>query len=330
MSVILNARHARAERVDIAPAHHAGLAGLRAWRVDNRVGESPTWDVATQTLLWIDVRAPALLRLDPRTDALTRWDLPEVVGALGLAAGERVVLALRRHLAVLELPTGRLETLLEVVGEPEGNRLNDGKVSPCGRWFVFGSMDDAPAGKRATGRLYCAGVDGSLRTLHDGLTVANGIAWSADGNALFFSDSHAGRVWQAIWHATTGTIGPSQPFCESHEATGRPDGAAVDEAGMYWSAGVSAGCLNAFDGSGRRVRRLPVPCRWPTMPCFGGSDLGALFVTSLVRPGLALHPSGLDGALMSFHADARGSAPGRWQFSVGPDANRCQPQVLAD
>ena len=161
MSVILSARHEQVERVAV-DAHD--LPGLYAWRVGNRVGESPVWDANrdangeanTQALLWIDVRAPAVLRLDPRTGQLTSWPLPETVGALGLAHPGSVVLALQRSLALLELATGRLDTLVEVRNEPAGNRLNDGKVSPSGRWFVFGSMDDRAADKRATGALYCA------------------------------------------------------------------------------------------------------------------------------------------------------------------------------
>lgn len=36
MSVILSARHERVERIELADA---GLPGLHAWRVNNRVGE---------------------------------------------------------------------------------------------------------------------------------------------------------------------------------------------------------------------------------------------------------------------------------------------------
>jgi sugar lactone lactonase YvrE len=316
MSVILNARH---ERVEPVAVEGPWLPGLQAWRVGNRVGESPCWDPSTQTLLWIDVRAPALLRLDPETNALTRWTLPEVVGAMGLAAEGRVVLALRRRLALFDMGSGRLEDLLEVADEPEHNRLNDGKVSPSGRWFVFGSMDDRATDKPATGALYRAAMDGGVQRLvpsapaAEGLTVANGIAFSPDARTIYHADSHAGRVWQAPWDEITGTMGQAGLLCSPDEAAGRPDGAAVAADGSYWSAGVSAGCLNRYGAQGELLEKLPLPCRAPTMPCFGGADLRTLFVTSLVRPGWTVGPGGWDGALFSGRAACQGLPMPHWR-----------------
>ena len=73
---------------------------------------------------------------------------------------------------------------------------------------------------------------------------------------------------------------------------GRPDGAAMDTDGNYWSAGPSAGCINCFSPEGALLRKLPFPVPAPTMPCFAE---GFLYVTSL-REGksaavLAEHPT---------------------------------------
>ena len=40
---------------------------------------------------------------------------------------------------------------------------------------------------------------------------------------------------------------------------GRPDGAAVDVEGDYWSAGPSAGCINRFSPHGRVAEQAAVP-----------------------------------------------------------------------
>jgi len=307
--VTLSAQHGHVDRVDLA---HASLTGLCAWRVGNRVGEAPNWDAQTETLLWIDVRAPAVLRLDPGTNALTRWTLPEVVGAMGLAAPGSVVLALQRTLALLELSSGRLSTLCSVDREPAHNRLNDGKFSPSGRWFVFGSMDDRSSDKRPTGALYAAAAGGAVRLLHEGLTVANGIAFSPDAATIYFSDSHLGRVWHAPWNEDTGAMGRPELLCSPDEVAGRPDGAAVDSDGDYWSAGVSAGAVNRFTPEGALRARIELPCRAPTMPCFGGPEGTDVYVTSLVRPGWTDTSAGLDGALFRFASDATGLCSKGW------------------
>jgi sugar lactone lactonase YvrE len=300
----------------------AALPGLVGWRVGCRVGEAPQWDAAEGALWFIDVRAPALLKLRPDTGELLHWALPDVVGALALAEGGRVVIALRHGLALVDPQASTTVPLMDVQ-QPAHNRLNDGAVSPCGRWFVFGSMDDDAARRRTTGALWCAGRDGSLRVLHAGLAVANGIAFDADGAAgatLTFSDSHAGRIWRGCWQADDGSLHDVRPFADADEAAGRPDGAAVDAQGRYWSAGVSAGCLQVFDRAGRRTQRWSLPCRAPTMPCFGGAALDTLFVTSLVRPGWSDGPGPWDGALLQFPAPggARGHAGRRWATAATP------------
>ncbi len=307
--MILNVQRARAERVEI---RHPVLARLCAWRVGNRVGESPIWDAEARTLLWIDVRAPAVLRLDPDTDEVTRWELPGVVGAMGLGPRGCVVLALQRSLAMLELCSGKLTDLESLDAEPSCNRLNDGKVSPSGRWFVFGSMDDRPTGKLPTGSLYVAGSAGLVRLLHAGLTVANGLAFSPDASTIYFSDSHAGRVWRAPWNEMEGRMGPAKLMCSCDEAAGRPDGAAVDCDGNYWSAGVSAGVLNQFNPEGALLAMTRMPCRAPTMPCFGGLERAEIYVTSLVRPGWKLGPADLDGALFRYASATSGLSAPRW------------------
>nr|QJS06399.1 gluconolactonase [Polaromonas sp.] len=286
--------------------------GMQAWRIRNQVGESPVWDDDAERLLWIDVRAPAVLRLDPATGALTRWLLPEVVGALGLAGGGRVVLALKRRIALLDLASGELTGIATVQDEPPHNRLNEGKVSPGGRWFLFGSMDDRAGPKQPTGALYRAEANGTVTRLLEGLTTANGIAWSPDGQWLYFSDSHAGIVWRSPWNEALGQMGEAAVFATSGDEAGRPDGALIDLAGGYLSAGVSAGCLNQFNADGKLVHKLDLPLRAPTMPCLGGLGCSRLFITSLVRPAWTA-PGEFDGALIEMDAPCRAKPAVRWR-----------------
>jgi sugar lactone lactonase YvrE len=62
---------------------------------------------------------------------------------------------------------------------------------------------------------------------------------------------------------------------------GRPDGAAVDAEGCYWSCGIGAGRLNRFSPAGELIDYIALPISHPTMPCFGGADLDALYISSL-------------------------------------------------
>ena len=290
---ILAPEHRSLQPVAVPPP----FDGMLAWPVANRVGESPVWDATSRCLCWIDVRAPAVMRLDPASGAFTRWHLPEVVGAMALTRSGRAILALRHGLAWFDPASGALSPLDDIADEPAGNRLNEGKLSPGGGWFVFGSMDDRPGPRQATGSLYRADPAGRVTRLHAGLTTANGVAWSPDARWLYFSDSFAGRIFRAAWDEASGAMGEPALFARSDEAAGRPDGALVDSDGTYLSAGVSAGCLNRLSPQGAWLGHMPLPVRAPTMPCFGGPRGRTLFVTSLVRPG-PTEPGPWDGWLL--------------------------------
>lgn len=292
--------------------------GIYAWSIRNQVGESPVWDCEANSLLWIDVRAPAVFRLDPSSGKLSRWTLPEVVGALGLVGANKVVLALQRHIAVLHLDGCELSYMAAVEDEPSHNRLNEGKVSPSGRWFVFGSMDDRAGEKAPSGALYRAEGDGTVTRLFAGLTIANGIAWTADSNWLYFSDSYLGTVWRAPWNENLGRMGKPMVFTTSADEAGRPDGALMDLSDNYLSAGVSAGCLNKFNPDGKLISRLALPAKAPTMPCLGGSNLTRLFVTSLVRPTWEKLGE-FDGALFELDAPCNALPSVPWKVAKTAD-----------
>jgi sugar lactone lactonase YvrE len=144
--------------------------------------------------------------------------------------------------------------------------------------------------------------------LCDGLVVSNGLAWSPCGRTLWHSDSRAAVIWTWRYDPATGAITDRREVARPTEALGRPDGAAVDAEGGYWSAGVSAGRLNRWLPDGTLDRVVELPVRAPTMPCFGGEGLRTLFVTSL-RPGEA---GRLDGRLLALDVGLAGTPVGRF------------------
>lgn len=185
-------------------------------------------------------------------------------------------------------------------------RLNDGKVGPDGAFWV-GSMDDRPD-KEPVAALYRVTADGHVRRVITGLKVSNGLAWSSDGRMMFHSDSRGAWIDRWEFDPATGEIGSRQRLCWLTDNEGRPDGAATDTADRYWSAGVSAGCLNCFDVNGHRYQRMVLPIPAPTMVCFGGPDMRTLFVTTM-REGLSpdqLEKSPQSGGIFMLRIDVPG------------------------
>jgi sugar lactone lactonase YvrE len=274
------------------------------------VGESPVWDEATGRLWWVDIRAPALHRTNPVTGATETWPLQEPVGSLGLCNSGAVLLALKSGIHRFDPLDGALDLIAAPERDRPMNRLNDGKVSPEGR-FLVGSMDDRPE-KEATGALWR--LDPGARAcvmLADGFVVSNGLAWSPDGRTLWHSDSRACVIWTWDYDPATGVVTNRREVARPEAATGRPDGAAMDAEGGYWSAGVSAGRLNRWLPDGRLDRTIEMPVAAPTMPCFGGPGLRTMFVTSL-RP--SDRPSGpLDGCVFALDAGVVGAPVRRFK-----------------
>jgi len=258
----------------------------------NRLGECPTWDPGAGRLLWVDIPAGEILSSDPKGGDLKRWILPDRVASFGLAASGRWVVALAHGVVMFDPKSNAIASLADPEPEPKTNRLNDGKVGPDGAFWV-GSMDDRPD-RQPVAALYRVTGEGKVEKKLTGLIVSNGLAWSPDGRTMFHSDSRGRWIEAHDFDPATGAMSRRRRIAELEDAQGRPDGAACDAEGCYWSAGVSAQCINRFSPEGKLLESVAMPMPGCTMPCFGGDDLKTLYVTSLsdgLHPPYAGHPS---------------------------------------
>jgi sugar lactone lactonase YvrE len=245
---------------------------------DSRCGvaESPVWDSVTRRLLFCDINGKRINALSIDTGARESWDFPEVVGSFGLCRSGRLVVAQRHHVVLFDPKSNALTNLTPKIAEPPTNRLNDGKVGPDGAFWVGGMDENSPRQKIAG--LYRVTADGQITKQEDGYAVSNGLAWSPDGRIMYHSDSTAGTIEAWDFDPATGARTNHRVLVTLTNDDGRPDGAATDMDGNYWSAGPSAGCLNCFSPDGKLLRKWAFPVPGPTMPCFAD---GALYVTSL-------------------------------------------------
>ena len=276
------------------------------------LGECPVWSLPEQALYWVDIHAPAMYRLDPATGATRDWPMPSRIGSFGLREQEGAVVALEDGFHLLDFATGGLTYLTGPMRVP-GTRFNDGKVSPDGRFWA-GTMDEASL-SRPIATLYRLDPDGSAHPMVEQLIVSNGLAWSADGATMYHSDSKVPVIWAYDYDTATGAISGRRVVARPTEAIGRPDGAAADVEGYYWSCGISAGVLNRWSPDGRLDHSIPLPCSNPTAPCFGGPDMKTIYVTSLrhgVRPEV-LAEKPLSGGIFAVQVDVAGVPIGRFR-----------------
>lgn len=277
------------------------------WDARCGVAESPVWDEPNRRLLFCDIPGKRIHVLQVETMARETWDFPEVVGSIGLCRSGRLVVAQKHHVVLFDPRTQERRDLTPKVAEPETSRFNDGKVGPDGAFWV-GTIDgNSP--RQPTAALYRVTADGTITREETGMANSNGLAWAPDGRTMFHSDTAAGIIEAWDFDPATGKRTNHRVMAKLTNDQGRPDGAATDMDGNYWSAGPSAGVLHCFSPNGEVLRRWDFPVPGPTMPCFAGEHL---FVTSL-REGkpeavLAEYP-GL-GGLFRAPAPTRGAPVG--------------------
>jgi sugar lactone lactonase YvrE len=94
---------------------------------------------------------------------------------------------------------------------------------------------------------------------------------------MYHSDTRG--PWIDCWDfdPATGDIANRRRFADVPNEEGRPDGGALDMAGVYWSAGSGMGVINRFAPDGRLIEKVAMPVPNATMPCFAGDRL---FITT--------------------------------------------------
>jgi len=277
------------------------------WDCRCGVGESPVWDAANRRLLFCDIPGRRIHALSVDDDARIQWDFPEVVGSFGLCRSGRLVVALRHRVVLFDPRTSQITDLTKPVDEPPTSRFNDGKVGPDGCFWV-GSMDENTP-RQKTAALYRVTPTGAVERKAEGYAVSNGLAWSPDGRIMYHSDSTAGIIEAWDFDVQTGGLANHRILATLGNEEGRPDGAAVDVEGCYWSAGPSSACINRFSPRGELLSRFSFPVPAPTMPCFADMHV---YVTSLRegRSSEVLERFPASGGLFRVAAPVRGAPVG--------------------
>lgn len=278
-----------------------------ALQVRASTGEGPVWNGDEGALYWVDIPARLLNRFDPASGTNRSWLMPSAIGCFAFRQAGGVIAALQSGFHAVDLSSGSVTPLAEPLKDKPDCRFNDGRCDRAGRHFWAGTMAEPPDPRRPRGAFYRFGADGSCTKMIDGLIVSNGLAFSPDGRTMYISDSNAAvqTIWAFDYDAEEGALRNRRVFATTHDIAGRPDGAAVDADGCYWTAANSGAQLVRYTPAGKIDRTIALPVHRPTMPCFGGGDLGTLYVTSMQPlPGEPRHE--LDGSILAVRAGATG------------------------
>lgn len=250
-------------------------------------GEGPTWSVRDDCLWWVDVRGQALHRFNRRAGHDESWDLPTWVGACYLAE-TGILVTLRDGLFRFDPASGSLQFRAGPPYDARRFTFNDGRCDRSGRLFAGPMLVPlAPADPNGPqgGPLWRYDGAGGWVAMTDPVRTSNGLAWSPDGGTMYHADTRQKTVWAYEYDPATAAVAGKRVFAVVDiEGASGPDGACVDRDGFYWVAVFGGGCVLRFDPDGKLERRVDLPCRYPTMPAFGGPGMDVLYVTSANHP----------------------------------------------
>ncbi len=276
------------------------------------LGESPMWHPIEQVLYYCDIPGRRLHRLDPATGATRRWDFPVEPACCAPLLGGGLLLGMRDGIWRFDPETSGRARQAAPPYDVATERFNDGKCDPQGRFWV-GTIHEPRQPHAALYRWQ----RGALDRMAGDITVSNGLAWSPDGRTMYWSDTKAHRIRAFDFDPADGSLSRErvfmdfpvkQPGQDLSTYGGRPDGAAVDSEGCYWSAMFEGQRLLRISPEGRVLREIRLPVRCPTMPCFGGADLRTLFITTARenRPEAELAEQPWAGCVLQLRVDVPG------------------------
>ena len=268
------------------------------------LGECPLWDDTAQCLYWVDIRRPAIRRLRNASGQVDTWTMPDLVGSIALVDDGRLLVALPQQIALFDPASAELSPFVPSLSLPEGHRFNDGRCDARGRFWV-GSMHNIT--RAPEGTLFCLEGAGPLRPVRHGICIPNSLAFSPEGDTLYFADSLHYRIYAHPYTLETGHMGEPRVLAQS-EPPAFPDGSAVDAEGFVWNAQFNGSRLVRLAPDGSVDREIVLPVDRPTCCAFGGPDLDILFITSTSQnmSEAERQANPMAGALMALRPGVRG------------------------
>ncbi|WIE79415.1 SMP-30/gluconolactonase/LRE family protein [Curtobacterium sp. MCSS17_016] len=234
------------------------------------LAESIVWDPSAQLLRWADITLGTLNTAEADGTVRSSVPLPPPLASFQPRASGGFVAALGDTVVVTDEQGSVEREITRVTHSTSGNRFNEGKCDPFGR-FLVGSMNVTTGEPDAA--LYSIEADGTTRVLRGGFGVTNGMEWSEDGSTMYVTDTSASTVFRGSY-GPDGELGELEPFIvgQAH------DGMVRDDEGCFWSAIYGGSRVERYGPDGSHLETVELPVANPTSVAFGGPDMSTLFV----------------------------------------------------
>ncbi len=240
------------------------------------LGEGPTYDPATGTAWWFNIKGQELHELHLESGRKSVHALPFLGSVLAVIDPARQLIATDQGLFVRDTQTGAFSLLTTLENNP-GNRSNDGRVHASGSLWI-GTMG-RNAEKGAGAIYHVAGT--RVTKLYDRVTIPNSICFSPDGSIAYFVDTDINHLMRVDIDAETGLPkGEPSLLVDGSGDAGGIDGSVCDADGLIWNARWGSGTVDVYGPDGARIARYAMPTTQPSCTAFIGPKADRMLVTS--------------------------------------------------
>lgn len=281
-----------------------------AFDVRNELGEGPVYDDLRDELIWFDILGQKLF-IASLTGQKIDWQIGEYyfdepVSAAFLGKDGALFIAGASGLYQLDRVSGNTILRQPIEADNPATRANDSRTAPGGAiWFgTMGRKLEAGAG--AIYHLKPVKNSLDMQILFPNISIPNATCFSADGRIAYFCDTPKQQILSLSIDPETGLpLGEPSLFVDLAPENLNPDGAVIDAEGCLWNAQWGAGRVACYGPDGKFRRAIKLPASQITCPCFGGTNLKTLFVTSAYE-GLDRQKETLAGAVFAIEMEVAG------------------------
>lgn len=242
------------------------------------LGEGPVWDPHRQVIWWIDILNGKIHEYSPALKTHRAIWVGQMIGSIALCTTGNFIAALQHGFAFIDRATGVVKMIADPEQHLEGNRFNEGKCDPAGRfWAGTMALSETPG----AGSLYVLQKDLQPKKMIADVSISNGMAWSVDHNTFYYIDSPTKEVVAYDYEKSNGHLSNKRTVIKIADEEGFPDGMTMDTEGMLWIGhwnGWQVARWNPF--TGEKLFQIKMPVAKVTSCAFGGERLEDLYITT--------------------------------------------------